>query len=86
MLSGAPDVEERRFIVRQLLLRSQNMIRESADDISSLVNDLNNSIDKIIPKAIRENWGPLLASHQGIRDKFIDHREKARRDRQHWQV
>jgi hypothetical protein len=75
-LSGDLDVEEKRFVARQLLFRSQNMIRESEDDLSSLVNDLNNSIAKIAPESVRENWETLFAYHRGIQRKLIKRIER----------
>jgi hypothetical protein len=52
------------------------MIRESADDLSSFVNDLNNSIAKIAPESVSENWKTLLAYHGKMHGKLIERIER----------
>jgi len=72
ILSGHSDDKMARSIARQLLFRSRHMIRESTDDLHSFVNDLNNSISRIVPESVRENWNVLFGRHQRFQDKLIE--------------
>ncbi|KAF8848485.1 hypothetical protein BDZ45DRAFT_698352 [Acephala macrosclerotiorum] len=73
LMRGDFEAQEQRFVARQLLFKSHNMIGELAGDLQSLTNDLCASTTLIEPNSsVGANCEKLLSYQRGIEHRLID--------------